>query len=69
MLTVDFGLLAEMERKLRTAWRRQSHCHASAQRDGRGHREMNLPGRGGWSETRRPLAAMGIVCLLMGPHR
>ncbi len=26
---------------------------------------MNLAGRGGWSEVRRPLAALGIVCLLM----
>ena len=24
-----------------------------------------MPGRSGWSEIRRPLAALGIVCLLM----
>ena len=29
------------------------------------HREMNSAGRAGWSEVRRPLAALGIVCLLM----
>jgi DNA-binding beta-propeller fold protein YncE len=26
---------------------------------------MNMPGRSGWSEIRRPFAALGIVCLLM----
>ena len=30
-----------------------------------GHREMRMPGRRGWSEVRRPLGALGIVCLLM----
>ena len=28
------------------------------------HREMRMPGRSGWPEVRRPLAALGIVCLL-----
>jgi Tol biopolymer transport system component len=41
-----------------------------------GNREMRMPGRHGWSEVRRPLAALGTVCLLMagctdtsGDHR
>ena len=29
------------------------------------HREIGLPGRSGWSEVPQPLAALGIVCLLM----
>jgi hypothetical protein len=41
-----------------------------------GNREMRMPDRHGWSEVRRPLAALGTVCLLMagctdtsGDHR